>query len=352
MTAEALRGHREEYHFACKTCSATHASHLVLQQHRTAKHHACVKCDIQHPSLLDLRQHNEDHHFGCKTCHSIHASHEELQEHRVSQHYLCDKCDIQHASSPDLRQHRANYHLMCSLCDLTHESQVALDEHRVNIHYWCIPCGRSFQNQNNLKQHQNSSQHTEMTLSCPMKDCTNSFISLSALIAHAESGGCASGITRREIDRAVVKADPNGIITEHRLIMESPNTSMYPFNNETKYQATQLAWNGRSFECYLCHRGFRQLRDLNAHLGSSVHTSSKIYHCPPRGCGTTFSTLSGLMRHIEDESCGVRRFRFVERAIQDNVSQFSQLRSIENSHDLVHPGATKSVVTSFRFCPY
>lgn len=186
-----------------------------------------------------------------------------------------------------------------------------------------------------------------------MKDCSAGFVSLSALISHAESGKCASGVTRRDIDRSVVAADINGVITEHRRIMGSGGSQVYPFDQDAKYQATELAWNSRAYECYISQRTFHQLGDLNAHLASPVHTGAKIYRCPPRGCSKIFSALSSLMRHIEDESCGVRRFRYVEKAIQDNFNQFLQLRSIEPAaHSLVHSAASASVRGSARYLPY
>jgi hypothetical protein len=126
----------------------------------------------------------------------------------------------------------------------------------------------------------------------------------------------------------VAKADVNGVITDRLRITGPQGAQPYPFDNDTRYVATSRTWNGSAFECYLCHKCFRQLKDLNAHLASPVHTGAKMYHCPPRGCGVKFNTLSGLMRHIEDESCGVRRFRFVEKAIKDSVERFSELRTV------------------------
>jgi hypothetical protein len=173
-----------------------------------------------------------------------------------------------------------------------------------------------------------------------LKDCSASFVSLSALIAHAENGGCVSGVTRRHVDRFAVAADVNGVFTEHRRIMGSPGAPTYPFDQETTYLASELAWNGRAYECYLCHGTFRQLKDLNAHLRSSKHTGgSNIYHCPPNGCGKKFSALSSLMRHIEDDSCGVRRFRFVKNTIEETFGQFSRTKAITTGGLVLAHGA-------------
>ena len=74
--------------------------------------------------------------------------------------------------------------------------------------------------------------------------------------------------------------------------------------------ATERAWNGLYYECYLCHRTFGSLDALNQHLDSPRH-GDKLYHCPTglRGCGAEFRTLSGFCQHVESEQCGVHRFQ-------------------------------------------
>jgi hypothetical protein len=161
-----------------------------------------------------------------------------------------------------------------------------------------------------------------------MRGCNAGFVSLSALIAHAEAGRCPSGVTRRDIDQLVVRADRDGYITDRRRITGPDGQASYPFDNVRRNIATNRAWNGSSFECYLCHRLFRELKDLNLHLGSPAHTGSRIYHCPPGGCQATFTTLSALVRHIEDDKCGVKRFASVQRAIQSTVDKFAQIKAI------------------------
>ncbi|PVH73861.1 hypothetical protein DL98DRAFT_395894, partial [Cadophora sp. DSE1049] len=71
--------------------------------------------------------------------------------------------------------------------------------------------------------------------------------------------------------------------------------------------ATERSWNGQAYACYLCTRQFATLRSLNSHISSPVH-EQHIYRCPGRGCGRNFKLLSGLIQHVESESCGVMRF--------------------------------------------
>ncbi|KAG8699116.1 hypothetical protein FRC08_005496 [Ceratobasidium sp. 394] len=79
------------------------------------------------------------------------------------------------------------------------------------------------------------------------------------------------------------------------------------------YQATQRAWNGQNYECYLCHKEFRSLNALNQHLASPLHEQA-TYHCPTlgTGCNLQFKSLGHLFQHIEGGSCGVGRFQVVQ----------------------------------------
>ena len=82
--------------------------------------------------------------------------------------------------------------------------------------------------------------------------------------------------------------------------------------------STDQAWNGRGFECYLCHRQFAADRHLDQHLSSPAHMQ-KIYHCPNTlECGSQFTTLAAMFNHLESESCGYIKFKGVQR----NVGSF------------------------------
>ena len=85
------------------------------------------------------------------------------------------------------------------------------------------------------------------------------------------------------------------------------------------YSATDAAWNGWEWECYLCHRGFGTVRALDQHLNSSVHRQ-KTYHCPKPACGREFTALAGLFGHWESESCGFMRFEKVQGRVGDVLS--------------------------------
>ena len=135
---------------------------------------------------------------------------------------------------------------------------------------------------------------------------------------HLESGSCVSGITRQRINNEIRARDTNHLITERLLT--------YPDSDEEEVDtwATSAAWNGHGYECYFCPRVFRQLPDLNRHLQSPVHERS-IYHCPH--CATKFKLISGLVQHVESESCGIARFRDVKIAMNRLISNSTRMIS-------------------------
>lgn len=110
------------------------------------------------------------------------------------------------------------------------------------------------------------------------------------------------------IYRAIKERDPGGLVTMKLLI--------YP-DFTTQNIATNAAWNGGGYECYLCHREYETLQALNQHLHSPAH-SEKLYHCPNRKCNHKFISLASLFNHLESESCKFVRFE----KVQQNVHGF------------------------------
>jgi hypothetical protein len=108
--------------------------------------------------------------------------------------------------------------------------------------------------------------------------------------------------------------DKNHVITK-------PLLTMPGYESASNMMATDQAWNGDAYECYLCHREFEYLHGLNNHIRSPVHEQN-IYHCPGRGCGREYKALSGLVQHIESESCGVMRFNQVQAGAKNSIQGF------------------------------
>jgi hypothetical protein len=182
-------------------------------------------------------------------------------------------------------------------------------------HWYCTPCERSFNSESNLESH--SSIHKPKDFRCPGANCARSFVSQSALIQHWESGTCPSRITRDIVNQEVVNIDRNNVITNPSRLIRGPDGCS---PSTSSIFATNRSWNGSSFECFLCHKEFRTLQSLNAHLQSPRH-QDKIYRCPNQsGCGLEFSALSSLCQHVERDRCGVQMFRGVRQAMESLVS--------------------------------
>ncbi|CZR68985.1 related to zinc finger protein [Phialocephala subalpina] len=219
--------------------------------------------------------------------------------------YFCDPCkrwfnDLNgyqmHIQNGPAHRYRSE-EFECGECTRTFSSANSLHQHCSSAagHPYCIPCKRMFMNQNNLNQA--SGFTTAAGVTSPQ--------------IHLESGTCPkANIDRHGINRMIQQLDTNHVITKMLLT--------YPDSSNTTYIATDRSWNGRAYQCYLCSRQFASLPSLNNHMKSPVHEQN-LYHCPGRGCGREYKLLSGLVQHVESESCGVMRFATVQQQAKSGI---------------------------------
>jgi hypothetical protein len=187
-----------------------------------------------------------------------------------------------------------------------------------SLHNWCFICSRDFRSESALNQHNNSRVHNPSNILCPL--CKKGFKVPSAIALHIESGGCHKKIDRHKVTAAVHSLKINPVISISRRI-EGPSRPIIT------YTATERAYNGTAYECYLCHRAFRTLPSLNTHLRSPAHDADE-FKCPAKKCGAKFKLISGLIQHIESESCGIARFQQVEDYANELTSRFTKLLKI------------------------
>ena len=151
----------------------------------------------------------------------------------------------------------------------------------------------------------NSKIHRGKGVNCPF--CKTGFVTASGASHHLESGACteAGNWNRDTIHRAIQSLDPNGVITKKQI--------EWHHEGNVQYSATDAAFDGHYWVCYLCKKKFNMVKSLNAHLNSPVH-KEKIYHClNKRGrCEKEFTSLAALFNHLESESCGYTRFENVQ----------------------------------------
>ncbi|OJD10175.1 hypothetical protein ACJ73_09909 [Blastomyces percursus] len=272
--------------------------------------------------------------YECETCtrtfYTQRACHQHMND---TSHWPpvfgCETCTRDFGS-----QHAANQHMNalghwqpkvpCETCGMKFHTESAAEQHmRVKGHYkhYCGDCGIRFGNQNNLKMHLHSKTHQGSNVSCPF--CQTKYTTASGVAHHLERGSCprAPNLNRESILREIRTRDPRGVIVNKQIAWhEDADTS-------TTYLATDHAFNGRCWECYICHANFKSRTALNSHLNSPVH-KQKVYHCPnTRGrCAGQFSTLAALFSHLESESCAFIRFDSVQRQV-GGVLQGSRLIS-------------------------
>ncbi|KIJ66503.1 hypothetical protein HYDPIDRAFT_109547 [Hydnomerulius pinastri MD-312] len=271
----------------CNRCDRYFSYWTAFNQHvnNSSSHNICDDCDRDFPTWLGLKEHyvqSPRHHY-CQQCNDLYPSHDSLITHYYNQHDYCGSCNK------------------------VFKNEHGLHEHNRQSHHYCVSCKRLFQSESNLRAHLNSSLHRPRDVSCPFRGCGLSFVSKSALALHLESGSCKSGVNRRMVDQYVRQMDRNNFITD-------PSRLLTAGDREVDYIATDGSWNGRAYECVLCHSLFGALRDLNRHLASPRH-QDKIYRCPLDTCRMNFSTLSALCQHVESERCGVAKFRPVKDAM-------------------------------------
>ncbi|KAH8820635.1 hypothetical protein F5884DRAFT_744982 [Xylogone sp. PMI_703] len=229
--------------------------------------------------------------------------------------YVCNRGFISYDA---LNQHcrasaaHSNERWECDVCDRRFGSEMSLKQHMSSSagHYYCSSCNRLFRNQNNLTQHLRSKIHQHTDITCPF--CKRNFATASGMTVHLESGTCKSGLDRHSINNMIRRLDRHNVITQPLL----------EYNSDSNVQniATERAYNRYtdSYECYLCNGGFRTLASLNSHMRSAVHEMD-LYNCRNGRCGSTFKLLSGLVMHIESESCGLMRFATVQREARTGV---------------------------------
>ncbi|KAF7335284.1 Zinc finger protein [Mycena sanguinolenta] len=261
----------------------------------------------------------------CGPCNRYFVSELALTQHFVQSplHEYCQRCDEHFVTPDNLQFHYRTAHAYCPVCKSFFQNALGLHEHYRQSsehyngppHHYCASCMRLFSSASNLNSHLNSSVHRPRDVPCFGKGCSLTFVSRAAAFAHLESGRCPSRMDRQTLNRLLRQYDTNNVITKPSRMLEY---------TETTYYATERAFNGLGYECYLCHHEFRTLQNLNKHLASPRH-QQKIYVCPLNVCRVSFATLSGLCQHIESGRCGVLKFKVVQDAMDQLMGKMKGL---------------------------
>ncbi|GAO15865.1 hypothetical protein UVI_02051540 [Ustilaginoidea virens] len=264
--------------YECETCTREFYTSRSCSQHMNDTGHWAARYDCDTCSKVFLSRRAADQHM-------------DATDHWAPQH-PCETCSLVFRSEEDAERH--------------------MDEKGHYEHY-CRPCRRSFSSANALKMHLNSSTHRGKKVGCPF--CGGRYTSASGLGHHLETASCpnAPQLNRETIFRLIRERDPGGLITNKLIGWKEDRLG--------PYEATDHAYNGDSWECYICHRTFSTSNGLNQHLNSPTH-KQKIYHCPNKrgGCAKQFVSLAGLFNHLESEECSFMRFEAVQSRVDNLVN--------------------------------
>ncbi|RDB28168.1 hypothetical protein Hypma_001532 [Hypsizygus marmoreus] len=272
----------------------------------------------------------------CSDCNKVFRTSQALHAHcrDRADHAYCEECERLFVHSEALSEHRRNAPVhrssdsnttssndetpFCASCNRWFVDLKSLYQHLANNsrHNWCFVCSRDFATETSLNQHMSSRVHNGYSFDCPL--CSKSFKVPSSIAHHIESGGCDAKITRHQVKDAVHSIGIIPTISISRRLQSSSGGT----RTITTYSATELAFNGSTYECYLCHKTFRKLTYLNAHLASPAHDEDE-FKCP--GCKGKFKLISALVQHIESEACGMAKFKQVEDYATSLTEQFSRL---------------------------
>ncbi|KAE8355933.1 hypothetical protein BDV28DRAFT_17108 [Aspergillus coremiiformis] len=285
----------------------------------------CETCTETFWYREDCEEHMSDygHWPKCESCTRVFRTRRACNQHmNATDHWAprfeCESCSREFRSQSAANQHMAAVghwapKIPCETCNLRFRTIEDADQHmKIQAHYsnYCQSCKKRFANENALRMHLNSKIHRGKNITCPF--CKDNYTNASGLTHHLERGSCrnAPALNRETILRIIRERDPHGTITNRQIEWHEENTG--------QFSATDRAFNGSSWECYLCHRDFRTAGALNSHLNSSVH-KQKVYHCPnvESKCGKQFSTLAALFNHLESESCSFMRFERVQQQVGD-----------------------------------
>ena len=375
VRSDALQQHQKSTgHCYCRECDRSFAHADAVAQHRLALHSfICSDCDRNFVRLDALQRHQKStKHCYCAQCDRSFVNPEALGQHlqapvHATQFHCCD-CDRDFIDEQALHQH---------LASKVHRSYTSSKVSSFRPSDWvCEDCERDFGDEKALEQHRLSVIHKPLSdFKCfGDRRCKKRFTSPSAWLHHLESGACRSKITMGTLSTAVQSSDINHLITggsnqeyaelngvdvsgktsttgsviltpvtgdnfdENSFWLASPGSQsgiLTPDSRSSRRLSDSLSLVNR-LSCPLCpvdRKPFKSLEAISNHLSSPAH-SPKIFHCPLSFAGYEderkvsqlmkyFSTLSGLMQHLESGACqgGNTTFRKTVEYIEHNLGK-------------------------------
>ncbi|RFU77386.1 60s ribosomal l19 precursor [Trichoderma arundinaceum] len=347
-TEQALQGHRKAVaRYICHLCNRCLLNHKGYMAHRASSFPACGQKRVGDVS------------WRCTDCRAQFDDRAALRQHLQSAGHAvdfhCCDCNKNFKTGRALADHLKNK---------IHKKPVTPPQTQ-KPQSRCEDCNRSFKNERALQQHMDSVIHRPISnLTCMAGkicgvECNAHFRSPSGMIAHMESGTCRSGMDRQKLNRLILVQDGDNLITSSSGIFEyagwaslesgeesvscsgiltpstdsgatgilTPSDSQFSVVSLVERQLATRAPSGQQSDCmelgepkvFFCpicpeakQRPFFTRTSLEQHMQSPAHTP-KMFHCPSLLLQGThgkakpsmkrFSTVSGLVAHIESGAC-------------------------------------------------
>ncbi|KAI9737164.1 MAG: hypothetical protein M1834_000757 [Cirrosporium novae-zelandiae] len=329
---------RNTGHCYCPLCDKHFKTKEITKKHRPVAHNLpCGECWRRFVDQASLQEHKgrNDRDLYCEVCDHIFNAITHFRDHQNSSRHINLRKQL-------LSQKMAFY---CCDCHKDFADETIFRQHLDCKHYkslskpYCEKCERFFVNQEALDQHLASLVHcSPSNIPCvASENCKKRFKIPSALANHLESGACKSGMSKNELHRLVHAAD-----TDHSITTRSMKKSMEILNSDgsSSMSSGSIIYTPTTSEideesCDELSNSWTillprptdssmenqepldTLAALTGHVASHVTSLSHdlvTFHCPlslfsnpdediEKHSKRTFSTLGGLMQHIESGAC-------------------------------------------------
>ncbi|KAK6520664.1 hypothetical protein TWF506_000913 [Arthrobotrys conoides] len=381
-----LTEHYLEKHAYCVLCKKLFDDESKLREHLSGSHHVCWDCNVFYTTEKELKDHfaRLKKHPYCSACKEGFCDDEAYARHlSVSKnHYYCIQCKRDHNSAEhllihfDSHEHKSHKLIKCPFCPRTFEAHSSLQ-----IHFEIGTCAgkNKAKKEDDFKKLLNKHDNLEK----PMKIINDvdrpryylpyhGYPKNAIEYSYERKGSADSGevvepvfkyIDSRSMEylncgepsdyergrhyqshdrsRSRSRPNPSRSRSRHSLYYRARSQSRHrPYNSEDSDDgcsdwedrlrqsrlATNLSWNGYKFECPICCKTYQTLERLNCHLARDHESES--YRCSGRnGCGRSFATIRGLVRHIEtDDKCGMGRWRsWRSPSVEDLTKRFRMI---------------------------
>ncbi|KAK5134787.1 hypothetical protein LTR08_006162 [Meristemomyces frigidus] len=189
----------------------------------------------------------------------------------------------------------------CKLCNKSYENNSNLQAHVRDVHGFCPTCRQGFGTKFQLWQHQHDADH------CWRREHRLPFTTAAGLRAHRMAEPHITGFECLICDQE---------FSTQQGLDDHLNDKIHPealtSGHSAAADAAKAATEEANLHCVECDRGFIHLGAYRQHKDSVKHKPLSDLQCPlSTGCGTTFTSPSALIFHLESGSCksGMNRLK-------------------------------------------